>query len=82
MEGLASLKTLVPDGVITAGNASQICDGASGVLIVNERALKAHNLTPIARIDHSDRHGRRSSDHARRAHPRHARRTGALRPKH
>ena len=52
LEGLGGLKTLVPDGVITAGNASQICDGASGVLIANERALKAHNLTPLARIDH------------------------------
>ena len=52
MEGLAGLKTIKPGGVITAGNASQICDGASGVLIVNERALKAHGLTPIARIDH------------------------------
>ena len=52
LEGLAGLKTLVPDGVITAGNASQICDGASAVLVANERALKAHNLTPLARIDH------------------------------
>ena len=52
LEGLASLKTLVPDGVITAGNASQICDGASGVLIANERAVKTHGLTPLARIDH------------------------------
>ena len=51
MEGLGSLKTIAADGVITAGNASQICDGASGVLIVSERALKAHNLTPLARID-------------------------------
>ena len=51
MDGLAQLKTLQPGGVITAGNASQICDGASGVLIVNERALKNHGLTPIARID-------------------------------
>ncbi len=51
MAGLAQLKTLQPGGVITAGNASQICDGASGVLIVNERALKAHGLTPIARIE-------------------------------
>jgi acetyl-CoA C-acetyltransferase len=50
-EGLSKLKTLTDGGVITAGNASQICDGASGVLIVNDRALKAHNLTPIARID-------------------------------
>ena len=52
MEGLADLKTLVADGVITAGNASQICDGASGVLIASERAVKDHGLTPIARIDH------------------------------
>jgi acetyl-CoA C-acetyltransferase len=52
LAGLGELKTLVPDGVITAGNASQICDGASGVLVVSERALKEHGLTPIARIDH------------------------------
>ena len=52
LEGLAELKTIAPGGVITAGNASQICDGASGVLIVSERALKEHGLTPIARIDH------------------------------
>lgn len=52
MEGLASLKTLKPDGVITAGNASQICDGASGVLVVSEKALKEHGLRPIARVDH------------------------------
>ncbi|WP_300974151.1 acetyl-CoA C-acetyltransferase [Sphingomonas sp. LHG3406-1] len=52
MEGLGSLKTLKPDGVITAGNASQICDGASGVMVVSERALKEHGLTPLARIDH------------------------------
>ena len=51
LEGLGALKTITADGVITAGNASQICDGASGVLIVSERALKAHNLTPLARID-------------------------------
>jgi acetyl-CoA C-acetyltransferase len=51
MEKLGELKTLVPDGVITAGNASQICDGASGVLVVSERALKDHGLTPLARID-------------------------------
>jgi acetyl-CoA C-acetyltransferase len=50
-EGLAGLKTLVPDGVITAGNASQICDGASAVLIASEAALKEHRLTPLARID-------------------------------
>ncbi|GAA4006655.1 acetyl-CoA C-acetyltransferase [Sphingomonas humi] len=52
LEGLGALKTLKPDGVITAGNASQICDGASGVMVVSERALKEHGLTPLARIDH------------------------------
>jgi acetyl-CoA C-acetyltransferase len=50
-EGFAGLKTLKPDGVVTAGNASQICDGASGVLVVSERALTDHGLTPLARID-------------------------------
>ena len=52
IEGLASLKTLKPDGVVTAGNASQICDGASGLLVVSEQALKDHSLKPLARIDH------------------------------
>ena len=51
IEGLAELKALAADGVVTAGNASQICDGASGVLVVSERALKQHGLTPLARID-------------------------------
>ncbi len=51
MEGLGALKTIAADGVITAGNASQICDGASGVMIVSERALKQYGLTPLARID-------------------------------
>ncbi len=51
LDGLGSLKTIATDGVITAGNASQICDGASGVMIVSERALKQYGLTPLARID-------------------------------
>ena len=51
LEALAELKTVAPDGMITAGNASQVCDGASGALVVSERALKEHGLTPIARID-------------------------------
>lgn len=52
MEGLAGLKTLQEDGVITAGNASQICDGASAVVIASERAVKEQGLTPLARIHH------------------------------
>jgi acetyl-CoA C-acetyltransferase len=50
LESIGSVKLLHEGGVISAANASQICDGASGVLIVNERALKTHKLTPIARI--------------------------------
>ncbi|WP_311268165.1 acetyl-CoA C-acetyltransferase [Sphingobium sp. WCS2017Hpa-17] len=50
LEGIGSVKLLKDGGVVSAANASQICDGASGILVVNERALKAHNLTPIARI--------------------------------
>ncbi|WP_176594390.1 acetyl-CoA C-acetyltransferase [Sphingobium sp. EM0848] len=50
-ESMAGVKLLVEGGAITAATASQICDGASGVLIVNERALKVHGLTPLARID-------------------------------
>jgi acetyl-CoA C-acetyltransferase len=51
LEALAGLKTLTADGVVTAGNASQICDGASAVLVASERAVRDHGLKPIARID-------------------------------
>nr|WP_087575752.1 acetyl-CoA C-acetyltransferase [Sphingomonas sp. CDS-1] len=50
MEALAGLKTLTEGGTITAGNASQMTDGASGVLVASEAAVKRFNLTPIARI--------------------------------
>ena len=50
LEGIASVKLLKEGGRISAANASQICDGASGSLIVSERALKEHGLTPMARI--------------------------------
>ena len=50
LEGIASVKLLKEGGRISAANASQICDGASGVLVVSERALKEHGLTPLARI--------------------------------
>ncbi|WCM26936.1 acetyl-CoA C-acetyltransferase [Sphingomonas sp. QA11] len=49
-EGIHSVKLLQEGGVISAANASQICDGASAVLVVSERALKEHGLTPLARI--------------------------------
>ena len=46
------VKLLREGGRITAASASQICDGASGVLVVNERGLKALGVTPLARIHH------------------------------
>jgi acetyl-CoA C-acetyltransferase len=49
-ESIGSVKLLQEGGAISAANASQICDGASAVLIVSERALKEHGLTPRARI--------------------------------
>ena len=50
LEGLGSLKTLVEGGAITAGNASQVCDGSSAVMLVSGKALKDHGLMPLARI--------------------------------
>ena len=50
MESIGSVKLIKEGGTLSAATASQICDGASGVLVVSEAALKAHNLTPIARI--------------------------------
>ena len=50
LRGISAVKLLKEGGVISAANASQICDGASGAMIVSERALKQYGLTPIARI--------------------------------
>jgi acetyl-CoA C-acetyltransferase len=50
LEGIAGLKLLQEGGSLTAGSSSQICDGASAVLIASEQAVKDHGLTPIARI--------------------------------
>jgi acetyl-CoA C-acetyltransferase len=52
LESIAAVKLLRADGVITAANASQIADGATGVMVVSESALKTHKLKPIARIHH------------------------------
>ena len=52
LEGIAGVKLLREGGRITAASASQICDGASGVLVVNERGLKALGVKPLARIHH------------------------------
>ncbi len=52
LEGIAGVKLIAEGGRITAATASQICDGASGVMVVNERGLKALGVKPIARIHH------------------------------
>ena len=49
-EAMAGVKLLQEGGVITAATSSQICDGSAAVLVVSEAALKAHGLTPLARI--------------------------------
>ena len=50
MAAMALVKTLEEGGTITAANASQMTDGASGVMVVSEAALKRFGLTPLARI--------------------------------
>ncbi|WP_395444682.1 acetyl-CoA C-acetyltransferase [Caulobacter sp. UC70_42] len=50
LESIGSVKLLTEDGRLTAATSSQICDGAAGVMIVNERGLKALGATPLARI--------------------------------
>lgn len=51
LEGLAKLQSLFKkDGLVTAGTASGISDGASAVVLASEEALKEFNLTPLARL--------------------------------
>jgi acetyl-CoA C-acetyltransferase len=49
-EGLAALKPVLPDGIHTAGTASQISDGAAAVLWASESTAVALGLRPRARI--------------------------------
>src|SRR5699024_12114223 len=51
LESLGKLKTVFrEDGVITAGNSSQISDGASMLLVMTDERAKELGLTPIARV--------------------------------
>jgi acetyl-CoA C-acetyltransferase len=52
MESIGSVKLLSEGGTITAASASQICDGAAGLMVVNERGLKTLGVKPLARIHH------------------------------
>lgn len=50
-EGLSNLSPAFrDDGVLTAGNSSQISDGAAAVVLASEDALDAHGLTAFARV--------------------------------
>jgi acetyl-CoA C-acetyltransferase len=50
VEGLAGLRTNMPDGVHTAGTSSQISDGAGAVLMMTREKAEAAGLTPKATI--------------------------------
>ncbi len=54
LEGLAKLRTVFRNGqaggTVTAGNSSQMSDGAGAVLVASEQAIKDYNLTPLARF--------------------------------
>ncbi len=51
MEALARLRPVFDaKGTVTAGNASQTSDGAAFTMVVSEKFLKEHNLTPIAQL--------------------------------
>jgi acetyl-CoA C-acetyltransferase len=50
MDSIRGVKLLQEGGRITAATSSQVCDGASGVMVVNERGLKALGIAPLARV--------------------------------
>jgi acetyl-CoA C-acetyltransferase len=47
LEALAALKTVVPGGVVTAGNASQLSDGAAAVVLMSDEEAGKRGLTPL-----------------------------------
>src|SRR3546814_4017935 len=53
-EGLAKLRPVFRNGqfggTVTAGNSSQMSDGAGAVLLASEQAIKDYGLTPLARF--------------------------------
>ncbi|NUO86139.1 MAG: acetyl-CoA C-acyltransferase [Cupriavidus sp.] len=47
LEGVSKIRSAVPGGVITAGNASQFSDGASAAVVMNARVAAARGLQPL-----------------------------------
>jgi acetyl-CoA C-acetyltransferase len=52
LDSIKGVKLLREGGKITAATSSQICDGASGVMVVSEAGLKTLGVEPLARIHH------------------------------
>ncbi|MDR3509678.1 MAG: acetyl-CoA C-acetyltransferase [Caulobacteraceae bacterium] len=52
LDGMRGVKLLQEGGTLTAATSSQICDGAAGVMVVNEAGLKTLGVEPLARIHH------------------------------
>ncbi|MCC5874185.1 MAG: acetyl-CoA C-acetyltransferase [Gammaproteobacteria bacterium] len=52
IESISGVKLLAEGGRLTAASSSQICDGASAVMVVSEAGLKALGIKPLARIHH------------------------------
>ena len=52
LESIAGVKLIAEGGRCTAATASQICDGASGVMVVNAQGLKVLGVKPLARVHH------------------------------
>ena len=49
LEGLKALKTVLEGGTVTAGNASQLSDGASASVVMEEKLASSRGLTPLGR---------------------------------
>src|ERR1700751_1530092 len=52
LDGIKGVKLIAENGKLTAASASQICDGASGLVVVNDKGLKQLGAKPLARIHH------------------------------
>ena len=52
LDAMRGVKMIRPEGRISAAMASQIADGAAGLMVVNERGLKALGVDPMARVHH------------------------------
>jgi acetyl-CoA C-acetyltransferase/acetyl-CoA acyltransferase len=49
LEGLQALQTVLPNGTVTAGNASQLSDGSSAAVLMEEKLAEQRGLTPLGR---------------------------------